>query len=90
MVGKCPSINFRMILRLTRVTEMNPNTLKQYNCFDSYLRNDGEVLRDLKESRQIVANQTTFTALLGDGEVWTWGDGRYEACLGREVSKEKY
>jgi len=34
----------------------------------------------------IVANHTGFTALSSTGKVYTWGDPRYEACLGREIS----
>ncbi|KAF8856482.1 RCC1/BLIP-II [Acephala macrosclerotiorum] len=69
-------------------TEAKSSVLKQYNSFKSYLKNDGEKLRNYMYggTMQIVANQCTFTALTSGGEVWTWGDGRYEACLGREVS----
>ncbi|KAI1344073.1 regulator of chromosome condensation 1/beta-lactamase-inhibitor protein II [Xylariaceae sp. FL0016] len=37
---------------------------------------------------QIEAYETGFVALDSDGCVWTWGDERYAACLGREVTSE--
>ncbi|KAI1418257.1 RCC1/BLIP-II [Hypoxylon sp. FL1857] len=35
---------------------------------------------------QLVAYETGFVALSCDGHVWTWGDERYSACLGRPVT----
>ncbi|KAI8965037.1 RCC1/BLIP-II [Daldinia sp. FL1419] len=35
---------------------------------------------------QLVAYETGFVALSHDGHVWTWGDERYGACLGRQVT----
>ncbi|KAI0973138.1 regulator of chromosome condensation 1/beta-lactamase-inhibitor protein II [Xylaria arbuscula] len=35
---------------------------------------------------QLVAYETGFVALSLDGKVWTWGDERYSATLGREVT----
>ncbi|KAI1388878.1 RCC1/BLIP-II [Hypoxylon trugodes] len=35
---------------------------------------------------QVVAYETGFAALSQDGRVWTWGDERYSACLGRTVT----
>ena len=35
---------------------------------------------------QLVAYAAGFAALTAGGEVLTWGDERYAACLGREVS----
>lgn len=67
----------------------NASVLKQYNSVTSYISNDGEKLQLVGGMRMIVANQCTFTALSGAGEVWTWGDGRYEACFGREISAAK-
>ncbi|CAJ2511601.1 Uu.00g072260.m01.CDS01 [Anthostomella pinea] len=34
---------------------------------------------------QLEAYETGFVALTEDGRVWTWGDERYAACLGRET-----
>ncbi|RWA11631.1 hypothetical protein EKO27_g3482 [Xylaria grammica] len=35
---------------------------------------------------QLLAYDTGFVALSRDGKVWTWGDERYSATLGREVT----
>ncbi|KAI1097703.1 RCC1/BLIP-II [Jackrogersella minutella] len=35
---------------------------------------------------QLVAYETGFVALSNEGRVWTWGDERYSACLGRSVT----
>jgi hypothetical protein len=40
---------------------------------------------DIGKVKQIVAGRTTFSALSAAGEVWTWGDERYQACLGRDI-----
>ncbi len=62
--------------------------IKEYNSLKFYLEADGRQLGDFEQFKQITANQTTFTVLSSKGNVWTWGDGRYESCLGREVSAE--
>lgn len=36
----------------------------------------------------MVAYETGFAALTPDGDVYSWGDERYAACLGREVSED--
>ncbi|KAI0137271.1 regulator of chromosome condensation 1/beta-lactamase-inhibitor protein II [Xylariales sp. AK1849] len=41
----------------------------------------------LSDIVQLLAYETGFVALSADGRVWTWGDGRYGACLGRDVSE---
>jgi hypothetical protein len=33
---------------------------------------------------QLLAYETGFVALTPDGQVFTWGDERYAACLGRD------
>lgn len=35
---------------------------------------------------QLVAYETGFAVLSARGDVLTWGDERYSACLGREVT----
>ncbi|KAL2021536.1 hypothetical protein VTK56DRAFT_7035 [Thermocarpiscus australiensis] len=37
---------------------------------------------------QLVAYETGFAALSSTGQVWTWGDERYAACLGRDPTDE--
>jgi len=53
-----------------------------------FLNKDGHTFPDIPNTVQIVSNQTTFTALSSDGSVCSWGDERYEACLGREITAE--
>ncbi|KAJ8133313.1 hypothetical protein O1611_g308 [Lasiodiplodia mahajangana] len=45
-----------------------------------------EVFFDMHNIIQLVAYETGFVALSGDGNVWTWGDERYTATLGREIT----
>ncbi|KAK4098272.1 RCC1/BLIP-II [Parathielavia hyrcaniae] len=37
---------------------------------------------------QLAAYETGFVALSSTGQVWTWGDERYTACLGREPTTD--
>lgn len=42
------------------------------------------------DALQLVAHATGFLALdAATGEVWSWGDGRFAGCLGREVDGER-
>ncbi|PVH89350.1 RCC1/BLIP-II [Cadophora sp. DSE1049] len=70
-----------------QLAEFTPASLKNYPSFQDF---QSKFERDLalpEELQQIVANQTTFTALSKEGgRVYTWGDGRYPNCLGREVT----
>ncbi len=61
------------------------NLLVQYVSFED----QATVLGEYEEMEQIVANQTSFTALANSGKIYTWGDGRYYNCLGRDID-EKY
>ncbi|KAG4433888.1 hypothetical protein IFR05_010625 [Cadophora sp. M221] len=73
------------------LTESTPTTLTHYPSLQTFQRKSGQTntLNLPEELRQIVANQTTFTALSKEGgRVYTWGDGRYPNCLGREISAE--
>ncbi|KAH6656777.1 regulator of chromosome condensation 1/beta-lactamase-inhibitor protein II [Truncatella angustata] len=50
----------------------------------------GSIAHSLKEMgnlAQIVAYETGFAALNAKGEVYTWGDSRYPACLGRDTDE---
>jgi len=69
--------------------EVQGKSIKEYLTLQSFTDGDGQLLGDFEYFEQIAANQTAFTALSKAGEVWTWGDGRYESCLGRQVSEEK-
>lgn len=46
----------------------------------------GQTFPDLPFCTQIVAYETGFAALTSEGNIYTWGDERYGACLGRESS----
>lgn len=43
---------------------------------------------DLPPCTQLVAYATGFAALTTSGAVYTWGDERYGACLGRDISAD--
>lgn len=47
----------------------------------------GQHCPELPTCTQIVAYDTGFAALTSTGSVYTWGDERYGACLGRGVSE---
>jgi alpha-tubulin suppressor-like RCC1 family protein len=74
---------------LTRFEEVTSENVSQYASLHAYIEKQGTVFEGLEEIKQIAANQTTFTALSVNGTVYTWGDGRYEACLGREITDER-
>ncbi|KAI1117454.1 regulator of chromosome condensation 1/beta-lactamase-inhibitor protein II [Nemania sp. NC0429] len=40
----------------------------------------------MRDIVQLVAFETGFVALSRDGKVWTWGDERYAATLGRDIT----
>lgn len=48
---------------------------------------DGQDFQGLPHCTQVVAYDIGFAALFADGSVYTWGDERYKACLGRDVSE---
>lgn len=77
------------VLFIDQSLELKDNAIQQYDDFSSYVEDDGHSLGKVEEFKQIVASQTTFTTISKTGEVWTWGDARYEPCLGREVSDER-
>ncbi|KAK0102464.1 hypothetical protein ONS95_006083 [Cadophora gregata] len=72
-----------------QLAEFTPTSSTRYSSFQDFQSKDGKDLNVQEELQHIEANQTTFTALSKDGgKVYTWGDGRYPNCLGREVSSE--
>lgn len=78
-------------LKLNRLLVCDSRTecICQYNSLEDFFQGKpSQNLGRFENIIQLLANQTTFTALSKAGQVWTWGDGRYEACLGREVSDE--
>ncbi|CAN8103595.1 unnamed protein product [Discula destructiva] len=48
----------------------------------------GQTFPDLPACAQVIAYETGFAALTSRGSVYTWGDERYGACLGREISED--
>ncbi|KAI1802569.1 RCC1/BLIP-II [Daldinia bambusicola] len=59
------------------------DTIRQYSptgaCEDQAFSGMGKIV-------QLAAYEAGFAALSHDGHVWTWGDERYSACLGRPVT----
>ncbi|TGJ83139.1 hypothetical protein E0Z10_g5609 [Xylaria hypoxylon] len=47
---------------------------------------EGKAFSGMHDIIQLVAYETGFVALSRDGKVWTWGDERYSATLGRETT----
>ncbi|KAI1745423.1 regulator of chromosome condensation 1/beta-lactamase-inhibitor protein II [Xylaria scruposa] len=45
-----------------------------------------QTFSSMRDIIQLVAFETGFVALSRDGKVWTWGDERYSATLGREIT----
>ncbi|KAI1132219.1 regulator of chromosome condensation 1/beta-lactamase-inhibitor protein II [Nemania abortiva] len=45
-----------------------------------------QTFSDMHDIIQLVAYETGFAALSRNGKVWTWGDERYAATLGREIT----
>ncbi|GAW25373.1 putative serine threonine-protein kinase nek9 [Rosellinia necatrix] len=46
----------------------------------------GQIFNGMHKIIQLVACETSFVALSADGKVWTWGDERYSATLGRDIT----
>ena len=58
----------------------------RYKSLEGLLRQDQcQTFPRLPPCQQLVAYETGFAALTQTGDVYTWGDERYSACLGREV-----
>ncbi|KAK3304598.1 regulator of chromosome condensation 1/beta-lactamase-inhibitor protein II, partial [Chaetomium strumarium] len=64
-------------------------TLYQYASINNLLLNNpSHTFPNFPDIAQLVAYETGFAALSSTGQVWTWGDERYAACLGREPSDD--
>ncbi|GAB1312940.1 hypothetical protein MFIFM68171_03150 [Madurella fahalii] len=64
-------------------------TLYEYPSLQSLLSNKpSRTFPDFPNITQLVAYDTGFAALSSAGRVWTWGDERYAACFGRDVTDE--
>lgn len=64
--------------------------VQHYYSTDGLLRRHMQagIPSSLPKCRQVVAYETGFAALTTAGDVYSWGDERYAACLGREVSED--
>lgn len=62
-------------------------TIRQYKSLNGFLNQDQcQTFSQLPPCQQLVAYETGFAALTRTGDVYTLGDERYSACLGRETS----
>lgn len=52
-------------------------------------RGEKNIFAGFPDAIQVVAYETGFAALTSQGHVWTWGDERYQPCLGREVTEDR-
>ncbi|KAI3317474.1 regulator of chromosome condensation 1/beta-lactamase-inhibitor protein II [Xylariaceae sp. AK1471] len=63
------------------------NTISQHtSLLPSTEAEDSQIFSGMEDVIQLVAYETGFVALSRDGKVWTWGDERYAATLGREIT----
>ncbi|KAI1293354.1 regulator of chromosome condensation 1/beta-lactamase-inhibitor protein II [Xylaria venustula] len=60
--------------------------ITQYATQVGSIETQKESFSGMSDIMQLVAYETGFVALSRDGKVWTWGDERYSATLGREVT----
>ncbi|KAI1471064.1 RCC1/BLIP-II [Daldinia caldariorum] len=58
-------------------------TIRQYSSTGT---REQQSFSGLGNIAQLAAYETGFVALSHGGHVWTWGDERYSACLGRPVT----
>jgi hypothetical protein len=64
------------------------NKIRQYDSWADFPLKSSQTW-EAGDVKQVVSGLTSFTALCTNGDVWTWGDERYSACLGRESSKQE-
>ncbi|KAI0124514.1 RCC1/BLIP-II [Hypoxylon sp. NC0597] len=62
------------------------NSIYQYSSRCVAGTREQEIFPGMGQIVQLAAYETGFVALSHDGHVWTWGDERYRACLGRPVT----
>ncbi|KAL1841682.1 hypothetical protein VTJ49DRAFT_6721 [Mycothermus thermophilus] len=75
----------------TVVIHDGQDALRQYPSISDLISNatPSSIFPNYPATTQIVAYATGFAALdPSTGRVWTWGDERYSACLGRDVNHE--
>jgi hypothetical protein len=91
IVGEYQISQMGHLLKLLRIffQEDVGNIIKEYESLFHYLESQGTSHHEVEDIAQVVAGQTSFTALSAKGQVWTWGDARYESSLGREASEQQ-
>ncbi|KAI1431808.1 regulator of chromosome condensation 1/beta-lactamase-inhibitor protein II [Xylaria sp. CBS 124048] len=63
------------------------STITQYDSLLSSVKTEnGRAFSGMDDIIQLVAYETGFVALSRHGKVWSWGDERYAASLGREIT----
>ncbi|KAI1083943.1 RCC1/BLIP-II [Whalleya microplaca] len=62
------------------------NTIFQYSSGPVTQKGVKQEFSGMGQIIQLGAFETGFVALTQDGHVWTWGDERYAACLGRDIT----
>jgi len=71
-------------------SEFESSIIKEYPSLQAYINKSSNTLFELSGNiTQLVANQTSFTFLSSNGDLGSWGDPRYESCLGRGVSEDR-
>ncbi|KAI5863461.1 RCC1/BLIP-II [Durotheca rogersii] len=62
------------------------DAVRQYPSAPGARLQDQQTFPAIGRIIQLAAYETGFAALSQDGRVWTWGDERYGACLGRPIT----
>lgn len=75
--------NTTVILQYTSLDELQRGSAPEQTSAISHL---GDEYSGSRITQKLVAYETGFALLAADGCVYTWGDERYAACLGREVT----
>ncbi|KAI2642219.1 regulator of chromosome condensation 1/beta-lactamase-inhibitor protein II [Xylaria nigripes] len=72
---------------LVAIYDGQQNAITQYNLLPSSTgTGNGQTFYGLEDIIQLIAYETGFVALSRHGKVWSWGDERYPASLGREIT----
>lgn len=80
-------MDFTYTTLTTPAHDNNKHTLHQHPSTHALLTNTpSHTFPNHPTSTQLVAHATGFAALSPTGEVFTWGDERYTACLGRAAT----
>ncbi|TQS34779.1 hypothetical protein Golomagni_04827 [Golovinomyces magnicellulatus] len=78
-------INFLLKIYTLIGIAIENGALRLFDSLQNFRNGIGKLIENCQKFTHVVANQTSFTALSSRGDVWTWGDPRYSACLGREI-----